>query len=258
MYLCTKNFTKRPFSTEKMQETTIFLVLMCIGAAFVQRVSGFGFGIFIMTVLPYLMPSYGEATTLSGLCALSMGVFISIKYWKYLKWNKLWFILIVFIISSFFAVLFVSQAGDGLLKKCLGVILIIASLWFFLFAGKIHLKTNKRTQTILGTLSGIMGGLFGMQGPPAVIYFVDITKKKEEYMALAQTYFLIGNIMMTMYRAHYGFLTTTVLTDYCIGIFGVIIGTLLGSYAFNRMSLPILRKTIYAYMAISGLICLIS
>ena len=48
----------------------LLLFLMSLGAAFVQRVSGFGFGIFIMTVLPYIMPSYGEATALSGLMAM--------------------------------------------------------------------------------------------------------------------------------------------------------------------------------------------
>ena len=93
-----------------MQENTILLVLMCIGASFVQRVSGFGFGIFIMTVLPYLMPSYGEATTLSGLCAMSMCLYIVISHWKHIRWNKLWYLLIVFLITSFFAVHFVSQA----------------------------------------------------------------------------------------------------------------------------------------------------
>ena len=39
----------------------ITLIFFTIGAAFVQRTTGFG--IFIMTVLPWLMPSYGEATT---------------------------------------------------------------------------------------------------------------------------------------------------------------------------------------------------
>ena len=97
-----------------------------------------------------------------------------------------------------------------------------------------------------------------MQGPPAVLYFVETTDSKEEYMAIAQTYFLIGNVMMTFYRAYYGFLTTTELTDYCFGIFGVIAGTMLGSYAFKKMSLPILKKIIYAYRAISGIICLLN
>ena len=37
-------------------------------------------------------------------------------------------------------------------------------------------------------------------------------------MAMAQTYFLIGNAMMTLVRAYNGFFTTTVLTDYCFGL----------------------------------------
>ena len=49
----------------------IDIFLLSILASFIQRTTGFGFGIFIMTVLPLLMPSYGEATTLSGLLAMT-------------------------------------------------------------------------------------------------------------------------------------------------------------------------------------------
>ena len=44
----------------------IAIFLLSIGASFVQRTTGFGFGIFIMAMLPYFMPTYGEATTLIG------------------------------------------------------------------------------------------------------------------------------------------------------------------------------------------------
>ncbi len=37
----------------------IEIFLLTIGASFVQRTTGFGFGIFLMTLLPFLMPSYG-------------------------------------------------------------------------------------------------------------------------------------------------------------------------------------------------------
>ena len=36
-------------------------------ASFTQRVSGFGFGIIAMTVFSFALPSYGEATALSGM-----------------------------------------------------------------------------------------------------------------------------------------------------------------------------------------------
>ena len=77
-------------------------------------------------------------------------------------------------------------------------------------------------------------------------------------MAMAQTYFLIGNIMMTFVRAYNGFFTTTVLTDYCCGLGGVIIGTTLGAYVFKRIPNRIFRYIVYAYIAISGVIILMT
>ena len=54
-----------------MSSIVIAIFLLSIGASFVQRTTGFGFGIFIMTMLPFFMPTYGEATTLSGLLAIT-------------------------------------------------------------------------------------------------------------------------------------------------------------------------------------------
>lgn len=51
--------------TQLFAENILEIFLLAIGASFVQRTTGFGFGIFIMTLLPFLMPSYGEATALS-------------------------------------------------------------------------------------------------------------------------------------------------------------------------------------------------
>lgn len=236
----------------------ILLMVMSIGAAFVQRVSGFGFGIFIMTALPYLMPSYGEATTLSGLLASLTSFIIVSRHYKYLHWRKLSVILTTFLIVSFFAIQFVAKAGDGVLKVCLGIILILASIWFLFLAGKVRLRPTLPAQLGLGGISGVMGGLFGMQGPPAVLYFVETTTTKEEYLVTAQMYFLVGNMCMTAYRAYYGLLTPTVVHSWLLGIAGVIIGTYLGAMAFRHLSLPLLRKIIYVYMAISGVICLFS
>lgn len=57
-------------------EAIVKFFLLTLGASFVQRATGFGFGIFIMTILPFLMPSYGEATALSGLLAMTQTYFV--------------------------------------------------------------------------------------------------------------------------------------------------------------------------------------
>ncbi len=80
--------------------------------------------------------------------------------------------------------------------------LILIGIYFMLFSTRIKLPTTKRVQVRAGALSGLMGGFFGMQGPPAVLYFIQSEPTKEHYMSMAQTYFLIGNVMMTGVRGY--------------------------------------------------------
>ena len=229
------------------------IFLLSIGASFIQRTTGFGFGIFIMTMLPFLMPSYGEATTLSGLLAITTSAAIAWRLRDYVTWSRLWPILLTFIIVSTIAIFALTRIEDHILRRILGVALILISIYFMLFSQRIKLPTTK-----VGTLSGLMGGFFGMQGPPAVLYFIQSEPTKEHYMAMTQTYFLIGNVMMTGVRAYNGFFTITVAIDYLYGLGGVIIGTLLGAYVFKHIPNHIFRYIVYAYICFSGVIILIT
>ncbi|MCR4582565.1 MAG: sulfite exporter TauE/SafE family protein [Prevotella sp.] len=240
-----------------MDSIVIALFLLSIGASFIQRTTGFGFGIFIMTMLPFLMPSYGEAVTLSGLLAITTSSVIVWRLRKYICWKRLWAILLTFMVVSTAAIFVLKRIEDQTLRQILGVALIVISLYFILFSQRIKLPTTKGVQVGAGTLSGLMGGFFGMQGPPAVLYFIQSEPTKENYMAMAQTYFLLGNMMMTVVRAYNGFLTTTVLTDYCFGLGGVLIGTTLGAFVFRKIPTRLFRYIVYAYIGLSGVMILI-
>jgi len=240
-----------------MDSVVLALFLLSIGASFIQRTTGFGFGIFIMTMLPFLMPSYGEAVTLSGLLAITTSSTIAWRLRQYISWRRLWIILLTFMVVSTVAIFVLKRIEDQTLRQILGVALIVISIYFTLFSQRIKLPTTKAVQVGAGTLSGLMGGFFGMQGPPAVLYFIQSEKSKESYMAMAQTYFLLGNIVMTVVRAYNGFFTTTVLTDYCYGLGGVLIGTTIGAYVFRKIPTRLFRYIVYAYIGLSGVMILI-
>ncbi len=241
-----------------MNSIVLSVFLLSIGASFIQRTTGFGFGIFIMTMLPFLMPSYGEATTLSGLLAITTSSVIVWRLRNYITWRRLWPILLTFIIVSTIAIFALTRIEDHVLRRILGVALILISIYFMLFSSRIKLPTTKKIQVGAGALSGVMGGFFGMQGPPAVLYFIQSEPTKEHYMAIAQTYFLIGNVMMTVVRAYNGFFTMTVVTDYFYGLGGVAIGTMLGAYVFRHIPSRLFRYIVYAYIAVSGVIILLT
>ena len=238
--------------------TVVILMLFCAGASFVQRVSGFGFGIFVMTMLPHLMPSYGEATALSGILSACLALFVAFRMRKFLCWKRLLPILITFGLVSYIAISFVAAVDGQFLKRILGGALILISIYFFFISEKIKVKPSYPVQISMGTLSGVMGGLFGIPGPPAVLYFLASEKTKEGYLAGIQTYFLLGNIMMSLFRAKAGFVTPAVGYACLYGLIAVVIGALIGGLVFNKLPIKILRKIIYVYMAISGVIILIS
>lgn len=108
----------------------------------------------------------------------------------------------------------------------------------------------------MGSLSGLMGGFFGMQGPPAVLYFLTASKTKDEYLALSQIYFFLGNMVMTTFRYGNGMVTPSVIKAFACGLIAVGIGGWLGSKVFERLSQSNLQRIIYIYIGISGIVAL--
>ena len=108
-------------------------------ASFIQRVSGFGFGIFMMTILPLVMPSYGEATALSGILASVTSLLVCIRMWRDIRWNHLWLILAAFMLVSAGSIFTLSKIHDSILNVILGIALIGASI-YFLFINIIESK----------------------------------------------------------------------------------------------------------------------
>lgn len=236
----------------------LVLFLSAFAATFVQRVSGFGYGIAFMSVAPFLMPSYGEATALSGMLAVVCAIFTGIQFFRHLNWRKLAIILPTFLVVSFFAVCVVAHVDNMLLKRILGAVLIVVSLYFFFVNGKVRLRPSAAVQVSTGAVSGVMGGLFGMQGPPAVIYFISCTDDKDEYMALTQWYFIIGNVFMTFYRAGNGFMTKSVLIYFAACVPAVLLGLFVGSKVYKRISVGLLRKIVYVFIGIAGVAALLA
>ena len=239
-----------------MHYNILYIILLAAGASFVQRTIGFGFGIFIMTALPFLMPSYGEAVTLSGLLSLTSATIVMFKYLKYVNWKRLWPIITTFVIFSTLAIYLLDRIEGRSMRIVLGIVLILISLYFSFFKEKIQkiIRPGKGWQLGTGSVSGIMGGLFGMHGPPVVLYLTVSEPDKDHYMGMIQTYAVITNITMVIVRAFAGYVTPTVGTTYMYGLTGLVVGVIAGNWAYKHIPNKLFTYVVYAYIGISGLI----
>lgn len=236
----------------------LYIILLAAGASFVQRTIGFGFGIFIMTALPFLMPSYGEAVTLSGLLSLTSAAVVMFRYLKYVTWKRFLPIVASFVIFSTLAISLLDKIEGQAMRIILGIVLIVISLYFSFFKEKLQkiIRPTSGWQLGAGAASGVMGGLFGMHGPPVVLYLVASEPDKDHYMGMIQTYAFVTNVTMLAVRAWNGYVTHTVGTTYLYGLAGLAIGVLAGNWAYSRIPNRIFTYVVYAYIAVSGIIIL--
>jgi uncharacterized membrane protein YfcA len=103
-----------------------------------------------------------------------------------------------------------------------------------------------------------MGGLFGMHGPPVVLYLTVSEPDKDHYMGMIQTYAVITNIAMVAVRAYSGYVTQVVGTTYMYGLIGLTAGVLVGNWAYKRIPNRLFTYVVYAYIGISGLVILLT
>ena len=88
---------------------TLFVLILTIIASFIQRVTGFGFGIFVMMFFPFFLPSYGESVMLSGLLAGTTAFLITISNMHYVRWRMMGIIVLFNVIASFIAIEYMSS-----------------------------------------------------------------------------------------------------------------------------------------------------
>ena len=145
-----------------------------------------------------------------------------------------------------------------MLKRLLGVTLILLSVYFWFFGGKIKIRPTKTNALIAGGLAGAMSGLFAMGGPPMVVYYVNSLENKEDYMATIQCFFALSGVISTINRVQSGFITSTALLLFIPAFAITFLATFLGKKIYGKIRPELLKKVVYVFMAISGLVSLIN
>ena len=238
--------------------TFAFVVILTIIASFIQRVSGFGFGIFVMMFFPFFLPSYGESVMLSGLLAGSTALMIALRNWQYIRWNLMGSVVLFNVVASYLATEYMSSLGNDTMKQCLGVVLILIALYFLFGEGKLgRIFKSKLAQATIGSISGVMGGMFAMPGPPLVLYTISTIDDKREYVTTLQAFSVVMNLCYTLFRFKAGFYSEDTWLWWLVGLVGAIIGSSVGARCFERISSLTLKYIVYAMMIISGVVAIV-
>lgn len=235
----------------------LLLVLVGIGAGFVQRVSGFGLGIFSMLFYPYFLPSHTMMVSLSCIFSSITSSYNAVKYRKNIPFRTVLPMLLAALVTIPIAVSLAERVSQRLFQLLLGAVLILLSIYFLCVQGKVRIKPTPFSAVCAGAVGGTLNGLFSTGGPPVVLYMTHATSDNMTYFAGVQFYFALTNIYATSVRILKGVVGWKILLPAAAGLLGCLLGDWLGTKVFHKLDSKRLKQVIYIGMILSGIIMIL-
>lgn len=233
------------------------ILFPALAAGIIQTVTGFGGGIIMMLFFPLVLPIL-KASALSTLVTLYLTCTLAWKLRAHVDRSQMAVPLVVFLISTTLALQLAMQIDTRKLTTLFGIFLIGLSIYFIRFSNRIHIRATQTNCGICAGLSGLCSGMFGISGPPMVVYYLSVLgDDKERYLATTQMFFCLGSIYNTVMRAARGILTLDMMPLFLFGLIGMMAGKQAGLYILSRINAETMKKAVYVFLAVSGGITLV-
>ena len=231
--------------------STVCLGAVALVASLLQSVSGFGFGIVFMAIVPLFLP-YSTALGISSMLSGTLNLVILRRCWRHVDLKQLWLPVLFCLCGSSIGTFLLVSSPSPIYKRLLGVFLIVLAIWLCFFSERIRIRPTTKNAGIAGIVSGLCGGLFSVNGPPMVLYFISVIDDKETYMATLQCYFIINNIYLLTIRTLSGLMPEGIAVSALWGLAGLAVGSFIGGRIFNRIDGKKLKQLVYVVMVLSG------
>ncbi len=236
-----------------------YVLLFVIGgvAAYLQCAIGFGSAVLMINVLPFfLSPSLTVVVTQSA--CIVFPVYMIFRLYRKVRMDVLLPLLVPCLVCTVIATRLSIGMDTGTMKLLLGILFVLLSVFFFFGADRISLRPTKLTGAVVGSVSGILGGLFVAGGPPVVLYMAPALPDRDEYVATIQVYFLSLNVMSLLTRVLSKAVTTGDLPYMTAAALGALIGAVVGMKQTTGMNGTLLRRFIYAFVGVNGIVMILN
>jgi len=217
-----------------MPEYILFTTLIIFTGALLQGLAGFGGALLSMPlVLLYSDPKWAAPVVV--LCYTINRIPTLFILRKDLMWDHSLLLIAAAVPGAFLGTLLLKNVDPGLIMKILGTVLILFSA-YKITAPKLKLAFSRIWALPTGFLSGLLGGAFGTDGPPVVVYAALKPWAKEKVVGMLQCFFLFANFIIVGSYGYHGLLTYSVLEMSAMAVPFAIVGILLGLKINRRIS----------------------
>jgi len=233
---------------------TTDILLAAVGvvtlAGFVQGLTGFGFGMVAMGLLPAVIGlSEAQAVaTLTGIAACVTKTTISLEH---VRWSSvgLWIGTAIGVPIGF---MLHTSLDHDLVLRLLGLTICLLVMFEMLIARRYAVRLPEWMGWGVGLFSGSLSGAFNVGGPPLVAWVYDRPWTKEQQVATLSGMFLSTGIVRLAIMHTNNHLTSTTWTAAAWAIGPMIIAIIIGNRLLRYVPQQRLRSGIYTALLLLG------
>ena len=235
-----------------MPEYTIVTILILFIGALLQGLAGFGGALISMPVL-LLFAEPAWAAPVVVICFAINRIPAMFVLRKNLMWDHSLLLLAAALPGAFLGTYLLKSIAPGVIMKILGAILILFSI-YKIFSPEMKRTLSKIWALPTGFLSGILGGAFGTEGPPVVVYAALQPWTKEQVVGMLQSFFLFANFIIIASYWYHGLLSRSVLSVSSTVVPFSIAGILLGLHINKRIGQRHFSIVLSVVIGVMGLV----
>ena len=231
-----------------------WLVLLCaaFSGGLLQSSTGFGYSLICMSAYSLVLPVKQALILQATAATFTIGWYA----WRQRKYVNLRLFLVPALFAVFFTWVGMETAlaiDEALLRRCLGVVLVLLSLYSLFGNGRIHISKGFVGQAVVGSVSGLLGGLTNMSGPPMVLYLLQVTEDKDEYNGTLQAIFFATTLFKTLVNGLSGRLSLQIWVALPPLLLATVLGSIIGFRLFARMDMSAVKRAVNALMVAVGI-----
>ena len=230
--------------------------LILLVAGFIQGLTGFGFGMVAMSLMPLLV----DVKFASILIALLSTVNNFLVLWSVRRSVNLRNVLFIFLGGAMgipVGVYLLKTLDAALIKRMLGTVLVIFSSYSLLRRGEPKLRIGEIWAVPMGICSGVLNGIINMGGPPVIIYTYHKGWDKKVVKATMVFYFCVLSTYKIGLFVAARMISGEILKLSLILIPIMFLGTGLGFPIFERINREGMRRITFTLLLILGVILIL-
>jgi uncharacterized membrane protein YfcA len=214
----------------------VHLVVVVFIATLIRSAVGFGEALIAVPLLAFRVP-IEIAVPLAMLVSITVAGVIVAQDWRRIDFHSARWLLIATFFGLPIGLLFLKICNEFTIKCVLGGAIISFSIYGLIWRNKLHLKHDSRAWLLgCGFAAGIMGGAYGMNGPPLAIYGAMRRWSPQHFRATLQGYFLPASIIGMIGYWIAGLWTLTVTKDYLVSLPAILIAIWIGRAINNGLA----------------------